>query len=177
MKLSGGNGIIDAALADLHGGLTVQGAAGAKLSRVSLAGVNGWGLIWILSRLFGRGEPNPKEARHTADILDMWRSLEASFYRLGSADKDRVRAANHKHDPRFGGFGTKRQRPYEILEHMIVGIGRWQEFVQRYGPSQSSRLEMHLAMCRAYETMQPESQERDPSPLTTEELIRIVRSG
>lgn len=175
MKLTDGEKIIIALLAEVHEALEVKNGLDTKLLKAALYSGSLWSLKWEMTGLLGAEEPSEAEVKETSDILDMWRAIESSYSALDDAEKQRVQVANHGTDPKFPGFDANNERHYGIMEHMIEEMGRWDEFKDRYRNSHSPSVDYYIRMFEIFEPLRREMGRRSNYNLTADEIISILQ--
>ena len=177
MKLTDGEKIIIALLADIHKGLKIDGEIDVKRLMASIYGGHLWSLKWDMTGLLDNTEPEEHEIRQTADILDMWEMIELSLADLTDEGKAEVRAANHGFDPVFMGFDANHDRHYGIARHLIHDMDRWQNFKGRDLNSHSEQVSGYLRMYPVFEPIRNILGGRHPVRMTADELARIFASA
>lgn len=175
MKLTDGEKVIIALLADIHKGLKIQGEIDVDRLMASVYGGHLWSLKWDMSGLLHEHEDSPDAVRQTVDILDMWDMVELSFADLGDDEKARVRAVNHGHDPQFSGFdGNNESEFLGIARHLIEDMGRWDRFRGRGLNSHMPSVVGYLRMHGVFEPIRAELGRRPNVRLTADEIIGII---
>lgn len=176
MKLTDGEKIIIAMLADIHKAMKIKGETDLNLLMEAIYGGHLWSLKWEMSGLLHDHVDDEKEVSETCDILDMWGFIERSFDGLDTSEKDRVRAANHGHDPKFSGFDGNNEGHFGIAKHLIEVMGRFTEFAGRDLNSHSRVVPHYLRMYRVFEPMRGMLGTRPGVALTADEIIGILQA-
>lgn len=139
MKLSDGEKLIVAMLADIHTHLNVQGQVDAARVKTSLFDGHLWSLKWDMPGLFEGEEPDEITIRETGDFLTMWEFIEDSYNSLGQPDQAAVQAQNSGRAPTFSGFDGNHERHFGVARHMVNTMNRFGQFSGRnlnsHGPS------------------------------------------
>lgn len=176
MKLTDGEKIIIAMLADIHKKLGVEGETDLNLLMKSIYGGHLWSLKHDMSGLLHDYVDDDEEVKETYNILDMWRVIEPSFDDLDINDKSRVRAANHGHDPKFSGFDGNNEPHFGIAKHLVDVMGRYSEFADRDLNSHSPVVPRYLQMYGVFAAMLADLGTRPARFLTADEIIKILEA-
>ncbi|SEL86862.1 hypothetical protein SAMN05443999_1098 [Roseovarius azorensis] len=174
MKLTDGEKIIIAMLADVHKALKIEGETDVKHLMESIYSGNLWSLDWDWQGLLGAKETPDHVVKETADILDMWSLLETAYERLEEADKDKVKAANHGHGPVFSGFDGNNDDHFGVAKHFIEVMDRFAHFEGRDLNSHSQMsLPRYRQMYPKFEELRAKLADRD---LTADEIISVLQA-
>lgn len=177
MKLSDGEKIIIAMLADIHKALKIEGETDVKHLLASIYGGHLWSLKWDWTGLLHDHEDDPVVVQQTTDILDMWSFIERSFEPLSDEDKGKVRAANFNHDPKFAGFDGNNENHFGVAKHLIDDMGRFAEYEGRYLNSHSERVSVYLRMFRVFEPIRNTLGLRPNVQMTVDEMVSIFEAA
>lgn len=177
MRLSDGEKIIIALLADIHKGLKIKGEIDVKGLMAAIYGGHLWSLKWDWTGLLHDYEADPEVVSQTTDILDMWSFIEQCFANLSDDDKAKVRAANHGDDPKFPGFDGNNEDHYGVAKHLINEMGRFQNFKDHYLNSHSQRLDHYLQMFRVFEPIRDTLGLRPNVQMTADEIISVLQAA
>lgn len=177
MKLSDGEKIIIALLADLHKTLKVDGDTDVDKLMAAIYDGHLWSLKWDLTGLLHDYEADPEVVSQTCSILDVWDLIELSFADLNQADKERVREANFGHDPRFLGFDANNEDHYGVARHLIDRMDRFSNFKGRDMNSHSSQVSNYLRMAAAFEPIRAHLGTRPKVRMTAEEIVSLFQAG
>lgn len=173
MKLTDGEKIIIALLADIHKGLKIKGEMDTDKLMQAIYGGHLWALKWDMTGLLHDYEADPEVVKQTTDILDMWDFIEFSFADLSEADKQRVREANFGHDPKFSGFDANNEAHYGVALHLVDHMDRFQNFKGRDMNSHTSRVPGDLKMASAFGPIRAATGERAAVRMTADEIISL----
>ncbi|UWQ30243.1 YfbU family protein [Leisingera sp. M523] len=174
MKLSDGEKIIIAMLADMHKAMGIEGETDVERLMASIYGGHLWSLKWDLTGLLHDHEDSPQEVEETTNILNMWSFIERSFGGLDDAAKEKVRAVNYGHDPEFAGFDGNNEGHFSIAKHLVEVTGRFEDFKGRSLNSHSSVVPHYLRMYAVFQPLYPQLGMRPNVALTANELIEIL---
>ena len=177
MKLTDGEKIIIAMLADIHKAMGIKGETNLNLLMEAIHGGHLWSLEWDMPGLLHDHVDDEREVSETCNILDMWGFIERSFDQLNTPEKDRVRAANHNHDPKFSGFDGNNEDHFGIAKHLIDVMGRFTEFAGRDLNSHSRVVPHYLRMYNVFEPMRAMLGTRRDAVLTADEIIEILQAS
>jgi uncharacterized protein YfbU (UPF0304 family) len=173
MKLTDGEKIIIALLADILKGLKIKGEMDIDKVMQAIQGGHLWALKWDLTGLLHDYEADPKIVTQTCDILDMWDFIEFSFADLNDSDKERVREANFGHDPVFAGFDANNEDHYGVARHLIDHMDRFQTFKGRNMNSHAPHVPRDLRMAAAFESIRAATGMRPAVRMTADEIISL----
>jgi uncharacterized protein YfbU (UPF0304 family) len=177
MKLSDGEKIIIALLADIHKSLKIEGDSDIKRVMSAIYGGHLWGLKWDMTGLLHDYEADPDVVSQTCSILDMWDFIEFSFADLADGDKERVREANFGDDPKFSGFDANNEDHYGIARHLIDEMDRFSNFKGRNMNSHSSQVGVYLRMAAAFEPIRALTGTRPKVRMTADEIVSLFQAG
>lgn len=140
MKLSGGERLILAMLAEVYKKLDIRGEIDADLVLHAVFG-DPWALDWQYggTGLFEDG-PSEEVVNETAKIMTMWRMIEQSYGALNKSEQERVvKAIGPYGEPRFEGFdGNDSAGHYGVATFLVERLGRFEELRDRSLNSHSS---------------------------------------
>lgn len=177
MKLTDGEKIIIAMLADIKAGLKIKGEIDDKRTLSSIYSGNLWSLNWDYSGLFDVQEVDDLTVKETADSMDMWGFIERSFAALNDADKDRVRATCHNHDPVFAGFDGNNERHFSVARHFVEDMdGRFTDFAGRDLNSHHPVIDGYMRMYEVFEPIRDQLGDRRGANMTADELISVLEA-
>lgn len=174
MKLSDGEKIIISMLADIHKSMEIKGETDVNLLMESIHGGHLWALKWEMQGILHDHNDSEQVVSETCDILDMWSIIEHSFVRLNDAEKQRVRTANHGHDPKFVGFDGNHEDHFGVAKHLIEVMGRFTEFRDRGLNSHSSVVPRYLQMYGVFKQIRDDLGKRPNVALTVDEIEIIL---
>jgi uncharacterized protein YfbU (UPF0304 family) len=177
MKLSDGEKIIIALLADLHKTLKVEGDMDVGKLMAAIYGGHLWSLKCDMDGLLHDYQADQVTVDQTCNILDMWDFIEFSFADLAEADKERVREANFGKDPKFFGFDANNEDHYGVAKHLIDEMGRFSNFKRRYMNSPASFLGVYLRMAEAFEPIRALTGTRPTVRITADEIVSLFQAG
>ena len=176
MKLTDGEKIIIAMLADIHKAMGIRGETDLNLLMESIYGGHLWALKWDMPGLLHDHEDDENFVSETCDILDMWCFIERSFDQLDADEKVQVRDANYGHAPKFIGFDGNNESHFGIAKHLIEVMGRFTEFAGRDLNSHSSVVPRYVRMYRVFEPIRSHLGGRPGAALTADEIIKILQA-
>jgi uncharacterized protein YfbU (UPF0304 family) len=177
MKISDGEKIIIALLADVHKSLKIEGDSDIKRIMAAIYDGHLWSLEWDMPGLLHNYEADPEVVSQTCNILEMWEFIEFSFADLAEEGKERVREANFGKDPRFFGFDANNEDHYGIAKHLIDEMGRFSHFKGRYLNSHSSLVGVSLRMVEAFEPIRALTGARPTVRITADEIVSLFQAG
>lgn len=177
MKLSDGEKIIIAMLADIKAGLKIKGEIDDKRILSSIYSGNLWSLKWDYSGLFDVQEIDELTVKETTNVMDMWGFIERSFAALNDADKVRVRAIYYNHDPVFAGFDGNNEPHFSVARHFLEDMdGRFTCFAGRDLNSHSPAIDGYMRMYEVFEPIRGKLGDRHDANMTADELISVLEA-
>lgn len=163
-------------LADIHKAMDIDGETDVKRLMSCIYGGHLWSLKWDWQGLLHDHEDDPQVVKETCDIMDMWSLIERSFGLLEDAEKQKVRDANHGHDPQFNGFDGNNEGHFSVAKHLVDDMGRFEDFKGRYMNSHSQVVPHYLRMYRVFEPIRDQLGMRPNVALTADELVTILEA-
>ena len=179
MKLSDGEKLIIAMLAEIYKALRIKGEINPKLVMSAIYGGNLWGLAHQYSGLFGAEEKRPEVVTETINILDMWRSIEDDWKQLSKSEQNAVIAEipGISKKPQFTGFDGHDEIEYVCVARFFVeDIGSFQKLKGRDLDSHHPTLRRYRAMYRVFEPMRATLTSPDKT-LSSAQMIEIFKAG
>jgi uncharacterized protein len=151
MKLTDGEKLITAMLADIIEHLGIKGEFDPAFIRTAVFGDDGWALKWKYSSLFHNEGPSDEVVAETAKIMTMCRVVETSISLL--SEDERASIPEHKQQV-FVGFDGNQEDHYGVAHTLVNELGQFEEFAERGLNSHHATLESYRAMLRAYDHME-----------------------
>lgn len=176
MKLSDGEKLILAVLADIHKHLKIQGEIDSKFLIDTLFSGNLWGLSWRYDSLLSSEFKNPPAVEETCDILTMYRNITHSFESLSPAEQQEVKKKTNPFDGyvKFQGFDGNHDEHFGITSYLVNSLGRFDELKPGTLNSHSSgTLDTYRRILKKYKTIEKAMGSRYRN-LTSAELIEIL---
>jgi|tagenome__1003787_1003787.scaffolds.fasta_scaffold20943806_2 uncharacterized protein YfbU (UPF0304 family) len=155
MKLSDGEKLIILMLADLQKALNVKGEIDGNFVSQAINRDKLWAINWQYQSIPFEPEDDPPAVKQTADILDMWMSIEEAYADLSEADKKRVaiEAEPFGTNVRFEGFDANHEDHYAIARFLVEDMQRFKYYGKRELNSHHSSVPAYLRMYRIFELM------------------------
>ena len=173
MKLSDGEKLIVAMLADIHKHLQINGEVDADRVKKSLLSNHMWSLKWDYPGIFDGEEPDQEVIEETGDFLSMWEWIETSYNTLLPHEQADVQAQNHGTAPTFRGFDGNNERHYGVARHMIDVLHSWPGFAGRNINSHTGSVERYRRMYSVAERIKKQKGIAAPV-FTKDELIAVL---
>lgn len=168
VKLTDGERLLAVMLADIMEHQKVESEIDPVFLKNQLASNSEWALGWKYDWLFRSNEQDPVVIE-TADILSMFRALEAGVERLAEPEKSEL--AGH-HYAKFQGFDGNNDRHYGVAHTIIKDLDRFDEFAERGLNSHSqSTLPAYRAMLRRYNEVM---EAKNFGPLSADDIRKIL---
>jgi len=156
ITLTDGEQLIMHLLCDLQKHLKAPSDLEPDFVQAALHGGHHWGLEWRYPGIYHHHKDKPAAVREVANILDMWRIIEASYNDLTPSDKKRIaqEAQPFGKNVAFRGFdGNNEDEHFSIARFMINDLERFEEFNGRDLNSHTPMLKRYRRMLHAFEPM------------------------
>jgi hypothetical protein len=155
MKLSDGEKLIILMLADLQKALNIKGEIDGNFVSQAINRDRLWAINWQYQSIPFEPEDDPPAVKQTADILDMWMSIEEAYADLSEADKKRVaiEAGPFGTNVHFEGFDANHEDHYRIARFLVEDMQRYKYYAKRELNSHHSSVPAYLRMHRIFELM------------------------
>jgi uncharacterized protein YfbU (UPF0304 family) len=179
MKLSDGEKLIIAMLAEIYKALRIKGEINPKFVMSAIYGGNLWGLAHQYSGLFGAEEKRPEVVTETINILDMWRSIEDDWKQLSKSEQNAVIAEipGISKKPQFTGFDGHDEIEYvSVARFFVEDIGTFQKLKGRDLDSHHPTLRRYRAMYRVFEPMRATLTSPEKT-LSSAQMIEIFKAA
>lgn len=132
VQLSAGDKLNFMLLRDLVKHLKVETDTNVDLMADAIYGGHYWAPAWEMNGLFHNHADQPDDVKFVVDVLDMWSFIEERVAKLTDAEKDKVKAANYNHLPRFSGFdGNNEGELMGIASFLVDKMNRFSSFKGR----------------------------------------------
>ena len=174
MKLSDGEKLILMMLADMYKHLKIQNPQfDPDFITNTITKDHPWGFKWAYSGIPFEKEQTPREVTETADILDMWWSLERAYQDLSPADKKKVNEATKPKDIKFIGFDGNNENHYGIARYFVEDLKSFEHFKDRDLNSHMPSIDNYRQMYRIFEPMRKTLANRS---LNADEVVKIMNA-
>ena len=152
MKLTNAEKLMILLLCDVRDGTK---ECDTDLIRTAIINDETWGIPWKMSGVAWDREPVPDYVTETADILDMFSFLEASYDALDKAGKAKVDAAEMAHSRRYRGFdGNNETEYFSCVMFMVSKLHMFTDLADRYNlNSHGPTLEIYRRMLAVWRPM------------------------
>ena len=179
MKLSDGEKLILAMLADIYKHLRIKGAVDPDLVREAMYGGHAWGLRLEYPDILGATETEPSVVRETIEILDMWHHIEADWAKLSKSDRKLVAAEVQRigKEPRFLGFDGNNESDHLSVAHFVIEqLGMFQSLKGRDLDCHAPSLNEHQRMLRVFERVRRTLTD-PPEPMSASQLKEVLKGA
>lgn len=156
MKLSDGEKIIILMMTELYEKLEVEGEMEPEFLRSAIFNDMLWGIKWKYSGIPFSESEDPAVVKEVLDILDMWSSIERSYAKLSSADREMLKGklGTLGESPRFQGFDGNNESEYVGTALFLVNeLERFVEFKGRSFNCHYPSIDMHHRMLAVFEPL------------------------
>lgn len=151
MKLTDGEKLITAMLADIIEHLGIKGEFDPAFIKTAVFGDDGWALKWKYPGLFHSEGPSDEVVSETGKIMTMCRVVENSISQL--SEEDRASIPEHQQMV-FVGFDGNEEPHYGVATMLVEHLDRFGEWQDRGMNSHHNTLSRYRAMLRAYDHME-----------------------
>src|SRR5262249_42597118 len=134
MTLSDGEKLILVMLCDLYKHLKVKSDIDPDFVLAAIHNNHPWGLRWTYPGIYSGEEPPSRElVLETADIMQMWSTLERSYAQLSQPEKQQIErdAEPFGRDVRFEGFDANHEPQHSVAQFLVDELNRFEEFKGR----------------------------------------------
>ncbi len=177
MQLSDGEKLILVMLSDIMEAQGINKSVEPEFIKSAIYYDCLWGLSWEYPGIPFSETPTPNSVDWVMNILQMWTTLETSFAKLTSQDKEKVehRASPFGTNPQFCGFDENSEaEQLRITTFLINNLRRFLNFKDRDINSQMPLSGRYQRMFAIYENLLPDIQQ---GVLDADQLIEILCQG
>jgi len=177
MKLSDGEKLILWMLSEIYDHLGIKSEIDPKFVRRAIHTGNAWGVKLEHSGIF-MDEHSGADVQETADIMQMWSAIEASYKRLAAGEKARVERETGLISDHitFDGFdGNEESSHMDVAQFFVEQLDNFQEFKDRPLNSHRKTLDEYRPMLCAFHDCRNSVGAR--GLLSAEHLIQILNAS
>lgn len=169
MKLTDGEKLIAAMLADLMKSLKVKGEIDPDFVEHAIYHSDLWAVEWKYPGLFIDEEPSEEIVLETTKIMTMCRVVETSIADLEDDDKAEIPEEDRQV---FIGFDGNEEPHHYVAKTLIEQLNRYKEFADRDLNSHHSTLDRYQAMLAAYNDVK-----NDPGDFSLDDIKIILAAS
>ena len=177
MQISDGEKLILVMLSDIMEAQEIHKSVDPEFIRSAIYYDCLWGLPWEYPGIPFSETSTPPNVKWVMNILQMWTTLEASYVKLNSENKEKVeqQASPFGTNPQFSGFDANSEsEQLKITRFLINNLKRFLNFKGRDLNSQIPLTGRYQRMYSIYEKLFPDLKK---GVLDTDQIIEILCQG